>query len=61
MTLLADVLRTHGGVDRWRAFSRLEAAIVTGAGFWAMKGLVQDPSPRQMPGTRITDGFDRHR
>jgi hypothetical protein len=48
MTLLADVLRTHGGLDRWRVFSRLEATIVTGGGFWAMKGLVQDPSPRQM-------------
>jgi len=48
MTLLADVLRVHGGLDRWRTFSRLEATIVTGGGFWAMKGLVQDPAPRQM-------------
>lgn len=47
-TLLDDVLRTHGGLDRWKSLSRIDATIVTGGGFWAMKGLVQDATPRQM-------------
>ena len=46
--LLSKVLEAHGGLDRWRQFSTARAQIVTGGGLWALKGLVQDPAPRQM-------------
>jgi hypothetical protein len=46
--LLSDIVRAHGGFNRWRALARVEATIVTGGGFWALKGLVQDPDPRRM-------------
>jgi hypothetical protein len=46
--LLAKVIGAHGGLDRWNKFSSATATIVTGGGLWAMKGLVQDPNPREM-------------
>ena len=46
--LLSDVLDAHGGMTRWRAFEKVEATIVTGGGFFALKGLRQDPNPRRM-------------
>ena len=47
-TLLKNVLEAHGGLARWYQFSTVRAQIVTGGGLWALKGLVQDPAPRQM-------------
>jgi hypothetical protein len=46
--LLAAVVDAHGGLDRWKRFDQVSATIVTGGDFWGMKGLVQDPGPRQM-------------
>jgi len=46
--LLDAVLDAHGGLDRWRQFSQVEATIVTGGGLWAIKGQPQDPLPRRM-------------
>lgn len=46
--LLAEVIDAHGGMDRWMAYEKVEASIVTGGGFFALKGLIQDPGPRQM-------------
>ena len=46
--LLMNVLEAHGGLARWNAFSTVRARIVTGGGLWALKGLTQDPAPRQM-------------
>jgi hypothetical protein len=46
--LLARVVEAHGGFERWRRFSRVEATIVTDGAFWGMKGLTQDQDPRQM-------------
>src|SRR5215467_3725650 len=46
--LLTKVLDTHGGLDRWRKFSRVDATIVTGGGFFALKGVLQDRDPRRM-------------
>jgi hypothetical protein len=46
--LLNAVLDAHGGLDRWRQFSRVQATIVTGGGPWAVKGQPQDPLPRRM-------------
>ena len=46
--LLAEVLDAHGGVDRWREYAKVDATIVSGGGFFALKGVVQDSSPRRM-------------
>jgi len=46
--LLARVIAAHGGLERWNAFTTVTATIVTGGALWAMKGLVQDPDPREM-------------
>lgn len=46
--LAADVLAAHGGLDRWREFSRIDATIVTGGGLWALKGQPQDAAARRM-------------
>jgi hypothetical protein len=48
MTLLDAALAAHGGLDRWRQFSTIEATIVTGGKLWEIKGQLQDPTPRRM-------------
>lgn len=45
---LARIVEAHGGLDRWRRFSRVEATIVTADTLWGMKGLTQDQDPRRM-------------
>jgi hypothetical protein len=46
--LLTEVIDAHGGMDRWNAYQEVEASIVSGGGFFALKGLIQDRDPRQM-------------
>lgn len=46
--LLTNIIEAHGGLERWSKFSRIDAVIVTGGALWGMKGLTQDPEPRQM-------------
>jgi len=46
--LLSRVLDAHGGIARWKSFEKVQATIVTGGGFFPLKGLIQDPSPRRM-------------
>jgi hypothetical protein len=46
--LLDAVLAGHGGLDRWRQFSAIEATIVSGGKLWEIKGQPQDPTPRRM-------------
>jgi hypothetical protein len=46
--LLARIVEAHGGVNRWRRLSRVEATIVTGGAFWGMKNLTQDQDPRRV-------------
>jgi len=46
--LLAAILDMHGGVDPWRGYERVDATIVSGGGFFPLKGVVQDSSPRRM-------------
>jgi hypothetical protein len=46
--LLANVLDAHGGLNQWNKYQRVEAAIVTGGGFFALKGMLQDSTPRRM-------------
>jgi hypothetical protein len=38
----------HGGMDRWNAYETVQASIVSGGGFFPLKGLIQDPDPRRM-------------
>jgi hypothetical protein len=35
-------------MDRWTAYEKVEASVVSGGGFFALKGLIQDPDPRRM-------------
>jgi hypothetical protein len=46
--LLARILDTHGSMDRWNGFKKVEATTVTGGGFFPLKGVLQDSSPRRM-------------
>jgi hypothetical protein len=46
--LLEAVLEAHGGLSRWRAFTTVEATIVSGGKLWDIKGQPQDPAPRRM-------------
>jgi hypothetical protein len=46
--LLDDVIAAHGGLAQWKAFAKVEATIVTDGALWGMKGLFQDPDPREM-------------
>lgn len=46
--LLADVIEAHGGMKRWSSYSTVEATIVSGGGFFALKSVVQDAAPRRI-------------
>jgi hypothetical protein len=46
--LLANVLDAHGGLNRWNNYQKVEASIVTGGGFFDLKGMLQDSTPRRM-------------
>ena len=48
MVTVDDVLAAHGGLDRWREFSTIEATIISGGRLWQIKGQPQDPAPRRM-------------
>jgi len=55
-SLLATVLDSHGGTERWRSFDRVTAKVVSGGFLWAMKGIALDSAPR-----RMTSDFKRQR
>ena len=46
--LLTKVLDAHGGLERWRSYNKVEATIVSGGGFFPLKGALQDANPRRM-------------
>jgi hypothetical protein len=46
--LLMKVLDAHGGLECWRSYSKVEATIVSGGGFFALKGVLPDADPRRM-------------
>jgi len=46
--LLANVLDAHGGMNCWKRYRKVEAAIVTGGGLFPLKGMLQDSTPRRM-------------
>jgi hypothetical protein len=47
-TLLAEVLDAHGGLDRWNALTTVRATVVSGGDMFVIKGMPQDPTPREM-------------
>jgi hypothetical protein len=56
--LLGRILDAHGGMDRWNWYEKVDATIVSGGGFFALKGVLQDSNPRRMtvwlhPGTFV--------
>jgi hypothetical protein len=46
--LLAQVIDVHGGLERWNERERVDATIVSGGGFFPLKGVIQDSEPRRM-------------
>jgi hypothetical protein len=46
--LLAEIIDAHGGAAIWRDYAKIDATIVSGGGFFALKGFPQDPRPRRM-------------
>ena len=46
--LFARIIQAHGGIDRWNQYKKIEATIVSGGGFFQLKGVPQDPTPRRM-------------
>ena len=40
--LLARIIDAHGGIDRWNQYERVEATIVSGGGFFRLKGFPLD-------------------
>lgn len=45
--LLATIIDAHGGMERWCRYRKVEATIVSGGGFFALKGIPQDAAPRR--------------
>ena len=46
--LLTQVIDAHGGMARWCHREKVEATIVSGGGFFPLKGVIQDSKPRRM-------------
>ena len=46
--LLARIIDAHGGIDIWNRYEKVEATIVSGRGFFRLKGVPQDSTPRRM-------------
>jgi len=46
--LLASIIDAHGGMDHWNGYEKVNATIVSGGGFFPLKGLLQDSDPRHM-------------
>jgi hypothetical protein len=46
--LLNRILEAHGGLQRWNAYRQVDATIVSGGGFFMLKGVPQDSNPRRM-------------
>jgi hypothetical protein len=46
--LLARIIDAHGGLDCWNRYEKVEATIVSGGGFFRLKGVPQDSAPRRM-------------
>ncbi|WP_226876772.1 hypothetical protein [Microbulbifer hainanensis] len=47
-TLLAEIIRAHGGMELWQRYEKVEATIVSGGGLFPLKGVPQSSEPRRM-------------
>jgi hypothetical protein len=56
--LLARILAAHGGMNRWNGYEKVNATIVSGGGFFPLKGVPQDSNGRHWPCDRICRGSD---
>jgi hypothetical protein len=45
--LLTAILNAHGGLERWNKYKKVEATILSGGGFYPLKGVVPDTIPRR--------------
>ncbi|MBV8190802.1 MAG: hypothetical protein JO339_26410 [Alphaproteobacteria bacterium] len=45
--LLTTTLNAHGGLECWNKYKKVEATIVSGGGFYPLKGVVADTIPRR--------------
>src|SRR5713101_7501979 len=45
--LLVRAIAAHGGLERWKTLKRLTVTAVSGGGLFALKGMPQDPTPRE--------------
>ncbi|MFI6058331.1 hypothetical protein [Streptomyces sp. NPDC051286] len=46
--ILGEALDAHGGMERWRRFDTVRATLVSGGDLFIIKGIPQDPTPREM-------------
>ena len=46
--LLAIIIDAHGGMEHWNGYEKVDATIVSGGGFFPLKGVPQDSDPRRM-------------
>jgi hypothetical protein len=46
--LLEAIIEAHGGSSAWNGYEKVKASMVTGGGFFALKGQMQDAAPREM-------------
>jgi hypothetical protein len=46
--LLRKIFDAHGSLERWHSYNKVEATIVSGGGFFALKGVLPDADPRRM-------------
>jgi hypothetical protein len=46
--LLTRAIEAHGGMGRWRELTEARTTIVSGGELFSVKGLPQDPTPREM-------------
>src|SRR5262245_2418354 len=53
--LLESAIAAHGGRERWKASKCLTVTAVSGGGLFALKGMPQDPSPREQTVTLLEE------
>ena len=46
--LLANIIDAHRKMDRWNGYEKVDATIMSGRGFFPLKGVLQDSAPRRM-------------
>lgn len=46
--VLASAIEAHGGIERWNELTMVRATIVSGGDLFVIKGMPQDPTPREM-------------